>query len=267
MKSATRVCTLATIVFLLSKMLFASWKTPWGDLAGAAFVVLGLALLLWRMPPETDTEPAFFKKSDTRSLLLFCPFFVIVWALGFATEQIGSLFNLSNEIDVSEPVCVLLLCQVLLAALCEELTFRYFFLRYLAHEHAGAAVLLSAIVFALMHVQILQIPYAFIAGLMLGALTVCTGSVFPAFLFHFGNNAVHLLSALYGDCILLFTIILCLLGTAVALLWKNYRKAATCAYQSHFSRTNNGRAAFREAILSPLGAAVVLMLLLCVVCI
>ncbi|MBO7150605.1 MAG: CPBP family intramembrane metalloprotease, partial [Clostridia bacterium] len=159
MKRATIACTLISLCFLLSKVLFASWQAPFGDLAGAAFVTLGAVLLLWQLPPEKGFPFAFWKSGTAKCLLLFCPFFLSVWALGYITGILGGFFGLENTIDTSGSPLSLFVSQVLLAAFAEELAFRYVFLRYLAPYHKGSAVLISAATFALMHVQILQLPY------------------------------------------------------------------------------------------------------------
>ncbi len=49
-------------------------------------------------------------------------------------------------------------------------------------------VIVTALLFAFMHQNIMQTGYTFVGGLMFGALTAITGSIFPAMLAHFLNN-------------------------------------------------------------------------------
>lgn len=264
MKRATIACTLTALCFLASKLLFSSLSSPYSDILGALLVSLGATLLLWRMPSEKGFSFSFWKKDTASYLLLFFPFFLTVWALGTVTEVIGGCFGLKNEIDTAAPVLTLYLSQVVLASFTEELAFRYVFLRYLAPYHKGFALLASSTVFALMHIQILQLPYAFLAGAMLAALTLLTNSPLPAFLFHLINNTVHLSAALYGDFILLFTISLCLAVTIVLICLKNYRKKIYGACIAIFpSSTKADRAIMRQGLSSPLSVFCVLLFLLC----
>ena len=262
MKRATIACTLMSLCFLASKLLFSSLASPLSDLLGTLLVFLGAALLLWRIPPQKSFR--FWEKDTASYLLLFFPFFVTVWALGAATEAIGGCFGLSNEIDTAAPVWELYLCQVVLASFAEELAFRYVFLRYLAPYHRGFALLTCSTVFALMHVQILQLPYAFLAGAMLAALTLLSSSPLPAFLFHLFNNTVHLSAALYGDFILLFTILLCTAVSIVLLCFKNYRqkiyKKCTAVFPSPKKEEKEW---MRQGLSSPLSVLCVLLFLFC----
>lgn len=78
-------------------------------------------------------------------------------------------------------------------AILEEMVFRGYFLRALLPYGDGFAIFLSALLFALMHGNILQIPFAFIIGLTNGYLVVYTGSIWPAVMLHFLNNFMSLL--------------------------------------------------------------------------
>ena len=264
MKRATIACTLMSLCFMVSKQLFAPFASPYSDLLSALFILLCAALLLWRMPPKENLLCALWKKDTSSYLLLFFPFFVTVWALGAATELVGGFFGLENEIDTAAPTLTLYVVQVLLAAFSEEFVFRYVFLRYLAPWHKGFALLASSVVFALMHVQILQLPYAFLAGAMLALLTLLSNSPLPAFLFHLINNTVHLSAALYGDFILLFTILLCTAVSIVLLCFKNYRqkiyKKCTAVFPSPKKEEKEW---MRQGLSSPLSVFCVLLFLLC----
>ena len=75
----------------------------------------------------------------------------------------------------------------ILPAVFEECTHRGLALRACGGS-VHKRVLLSALLFALMHQNILQTGYTFIGGLIMGYVTVYTGSIFPAMLIHFVNN-------------------------------------------------------------------------------
>jgi len=74
---------------------------------------------------------------------------------------------------------------------------------YLGTGRIRAAVLLSAFLFGLMHMNATQLFYAFIMGIVMALLFVLTGSIWPGALFHFLNNAMapvaELLEERYGE--------------------------------------------------------------------
>jgi sodium transport system permease protein len=90
-------------------------------------------------------------------------------------------------------------------ALCEELFFRGWLLAACAGERpsrrrAVAAVLVQAAVFAAFHLLPERMPQTFLLGIMLGWMTLATGSLLPAVLAHLAHNAVPLiLVALAAD--------------------------------------------------------------------
>lgn len=83
-----------------------------------------------------------------------------------------------------------LVVMAVLPALLEELVFRGCILRALRPFGDGFAVLVSAVLFGLMHGNIRQIPFAFIIGLALGYLYVVTNNLWIPILVHFMNNAL-----------------------------------------------------------------------------
>ena len=87
-----------------------------------------------------------------------------------------------------------LLIFALLPALFEELVFRGMVLKGLQSSVSSTkAIVLSALMFALMHGNLQQLPYTFILGLIIGWVVVRTGSTFSGFLVHFTNNFIVVL--------------------------------------------------------------------------
>jgi membrane protease YdiL (CAAX protease family) len=73
-------------------------------------------------------------------------------------------------------------------ALVEEFAMRGVVLGTLRRFGDGIAILGSAAIFGIMHGNFVQMPFAFMLGLVLGYFTVVTGSVRPAVTIHFINN-------------------------------------------------------------------------------
>jgi membrane protease YdiL (CAAX protease family) len=88
-----------------------------------------------------------------------------------------------------------ILTTVILAPVCEEMLFRGLILEYIKQKRGvTAAVVLSALIFGLVHAPILpQMVGAFIMGIMLGYVYVLTGSLLSVIIIHAANNALSYL--------------------------------------------------------------------------
>ena len=73
-------------------------------------------------------------------------------------------------------------------ALTEEFLFRGIILGTLRKYGDSFAIVTSSLFFGLMHQNFIQLPFAFVGGLVFGYITVYTGSVVPAMVVHFANN-------------------------------------------------------------------------------
>lgn len=91
----------------------------------------------------------------------------------------------------------------LLAPLSEEIVFRGAILKRLLQSprlSTWAAIALSALLFALIHMNPAQMPHAFVIGLLLGWMYWRTGSILPGMAFHWANNSVaYVMYNLYPD--------------------------------------------------------------------
>lgn len=83
-----------------------------------------------------------------------------------------------------------LLVSALLPAILEEMLFRGFVLQKLRPFGDGLAVFGSALLFGLMHTNIVQIPFALLLGIVFGFIVLKTGNILLAMILHFLNNAL-----------------------------------------------------------------------------
>ncbi len=88
----------------------------------------------------------------------------------------------------------------LLAPLAEEIVFRGGVLRALLNRmRPWTAVAVSALLFSLVHGNPAQMPYAFVAGLLLGWMYWRTGSVVSGVVYHWVNNSLaYIVSRVYS---------------------------------------------------------------------
>ncbi len=83
---------------------------------------------------------------------------------------------------------------VLIPAFCEELAFRKYLLGYLRRFGDGFALLVSSMVFALIHILPIRWPFALLMGLVIGYFVLLTGSVRIGIFLHALNNALTLIA-------------------------------------------------------------------------
>lgn len=94
------------------------------------------------------------------------------------------------------PLAQLLLFLAVMPGIFEEIAFRGLLLHGLHRRlHPAALALVVGLVFGGFHFALFRlVPTAFL-GVMLAAVTMLTGSIFPAMLWHASNNAIGILSA------------------------------------------------------------------------
>lgn len=80
----------------------------------------------------------------------------------------------------------------LFAPIVEEVVFRGAILRTLLEGGSNhwLMIAISALVFSIAHFNPAQMPYTFVAGLLLGWMYYRTGSIMPGMVFHWVNNSV-----------------------------------------------------------------------------
>ncbi|MEG1613597.1 MAG: type II CAAX endopeptidase family protein [Clostridia bacterium] len=87
----------------------------------------------------------------------------------------------------------------IMPAIFEEFTNRGLLYRaYNDTKKRYSVVLITSLMFALMHSNITQVGYTFVCGLIAGTLVLHTKSIYPAVFYHFTNNAVSVLRD-YGE--------------------------------------------------------------------
>lgn len=75
-------------------------------------------------------------------------------------------------------------------AICEELFFRGYLLRTYSQLGVWRAIIINSLLFGLLHGSVIRLPITFTIGIILSLLVLKTGSLIPAMVVHFVNNAV-----------------------------------------------------------------------------
>ncbi len=154
-----------------------------------------------------------FRKTSAADVTLYVAFGCLCCLLAnYPANLVLKLFNscgfsgMPPEMPLNNDPAVLVLYGVSLAVippLVEEIMFRGVILQSLRRYGDGFAVLFSAALFGLYHGNLIQMVFAFLSGLALGFVVIRTGSLLPAVLIHFFNNAVsyavELVQRFYGQ--------------------------------------------------------------------
>lgn len=110
--------------------------------------------------------------------------------LNVALGQHGVSFD-ANPVTYPETVSNwiwILLCSAILPALCEEFALRGVIMQSLRKYGDGLALGMSALLFAMMHGNMTQAPFAFLLGLVIGRLVIATNSIWTGIAIHCLNN-------------------------------------------------------------------------------
>ncbi len=123
--------------------------------------------------------------------------------IGFAASvMLSSFLSLFGVMPVmsdfsipEEPAAafLFLLNLTVLAPITEEIVFRGVIMNTLRRFGDCFALLLSSLLFAAVHMNLVQMPNAFIMGLVIGYFTLCTGSLWTGICIHILNNSLVLL--------------------------------------------------------------------------
>jgi membrane protease YdiL (CAAX protease family) len=149
------------------------------------------------------------------------PWLVLIWSViaamgalipsAWLQEQMPELPNfVENEFDMILTNRWGYLAIGLLAPLSEEIVLRGAVLRSLLSKplfasrserfNVWTAISISALFFALIHFNPVQMPHAFVIGLLLGWMYWRTGSILPGVAYHWANNSIaYIIYNIYPD--------------------------------------------------------------------
>lgn len=181
----------------------------WGDILYTFIIQIVLLFLLpfvlymilLKSKPKQLFERCNFYKMNWRIVLISFGLGFLCFILNVA---VSSLFNgiltftgyrfTSGEVDESYYTTANFFLQLLVICVapgfCEEFLHRGILLQGIKHVGFKKAILISSILFSLLHFNIQQCAYAFVIGLVLGFVSVVAKNIWPAIIIHFTNNAI-----------------------------------------------------------------------------
>ncbi|MCQ2431530.1 MAG: CPBP family intramembrane metalloprotease, partial [Clostridia bacterium] len=185
------------------------------------FAPLGITLLLFR-GSSFRPDISFAPQLPPHAISAIFATIGILYVFGTITDQImtvgeaiGIPFAWYDQPIPETPGRIVLyfLSSVILPALVEEMVFRGYILHLLLPYGRTFAILVSAVLFGVMHLYLPQMLYATAAGVMIGYFVVRSGSMWIGILIHMTNNLLSFVSDmayqfLSEDGYTLYTIIL-----------------------------------------------------------
>ncbi|HHT53818.1 MAG TPA: CPBP family intramembrane metalloprotease [Clostridiales bacterium] len=152
---------------------------------------------------KKSAEPIYFDVKLGRFfplLLVACiaANFTAAYLNGYMVEIFNyyEVFPYQEQLGENYQLVLSLLSSAIIPAFCEEVLFRGVILTNLLPYGKSIAILGSASLFALMHQNVAQLFYTFVAGIVIGLVYVYTRSIWGAVLIHFFNNLLGLIEVL-----------------------------------------------------------------------
>ena len=142
------------------------------------------------------------------------------------------IFTYPSEFSPDRSIVLQFIAIALVPAFCEELLFRGVILSNLMPYGKASAIIISSVLFGLMHGSMNQFVYTTVAGIIMGAVYVYTRSIWCSILMHMINNTLSVLQyAIYDRFAdthdwIIWIIIDCICVTAAIILVFHFSKNA-----------------------------------------
>ena len=133
--------------------------------------------------------------------------------------KIGIDYNAIESISVTSSDSVFtkilyFVCIAVIPAIFEELLFRKMLIDYSRKIGNGFAIIVSALIFGIIHLNLSQTIFAFLLGLLFAIIYTKTGSIKTTMLIHFINNGFAAITVIFKDnvnligiCTLIFFVV------------------------------------------------------------
>lgn len=113
-----------------------------------------------------------------------------------ATDEKNSVESYGNNIGT---IVLMLIVFAVLPAVCEEFAFRGIVMGSLRKYGDKIAIVISALLFALLHQSLSAVIFAFCSGMILGLVRKSAGSLIPSIIVHFLNNGLGVIMTVLSD--------------------------------------------------------------------
>lgn len=169
-------------------------------------IIFGVPLLLYTLLVSKNLKQTFadtgFKAINGKMILISILLGVVLYAInsfvattfssiisffGYETVKLGYATQTINYLELLKE----LVLSCLLPGVCEEFLHRGIMLHANKKQtNPRYALIISSLLFGLMHLNINQFFYASILGALMGYVALASDSIFPSMIIHFMNNAL-----------------------------------------------------------------------------
>ena len=153
------------------------------SMTGLVMVLAGIAMI-WHLIyfKYVQFNKTSWTEVPAKTILLSIPFIIAAMFICNVASEFIELPNLVEDTFIGMSRIVIgIFAIAVMAHLEEELLFG---------NRPGMSILLSALIFGLIHVYPALVPFAFCLGLVFGWLYYRTGSIIPGMIGHFLNNSL-----------------------------------------------------------------------------
>ena len=181
-----------------------------GDILYSVIIQIGvifllpfvLYMVLLKVKPKQVFEHCNFSRINVTVILISIGLGFLCFVINVA---VSSLFNgilafsgynfgggtvVSDNYYSTGNFFLQLFLVAVLPGFCEEFLHRGIVLQGTKHMGFKKSILISSILFALMHYNVEQVFYAFVIGLILGFVSVVAKNIYPVIIIHFINNGI-----------------------------------------------------------------------------
>lgn len=162
---------------------------------------LFLKCLFMQVSPRTVFKSCNFEKINVSTVLISFSLGILCFFINVAVSSLfSSILNFvgyeypsysSGESSYSFGGFLYeILTVAIMPAICEEFLHRGIVMQGIKHMGFKKAIVISSLLFGLMHFNIGQFAYAFVIGLILGFVAVVSKNIYPAIIIHFTNNFI-----------------------------------------------------------------------------
>ncbi|MGN0961070.1 MAG: lysostaphin resistance A-like protein [Christensenellales bacterium] len=180
-----------------------------GDLIFSLILQLGvlfalplfLSCKMLKVSPKKVFKDCNYEKINVSIVLISIVLGILCFFINIAVSSLFNgilsfsgyrfIYSSGGESDYSTANFFLQLFLVaLLPAIGEEFLHRGIVLQGIKHMGFKKAIVISSLLFGLIHFNIQQVSYAFVIGLILGLVAVVSKNIYPAMIIHFVNNGI-----------------------------------------------------------------------------
>ncbi len=174
---------------------------------GIPFIIIHKALKKDKLSDTLPFGTVYDKKEATYLVMMFLPLMIFsAIGINYISAFFQSIFGVEFTSSVDgismkglDGTAIGIIAVAFVPAIVEETAIRGIVMQPLRKFGDRFAIISSAVLFAFMHGNMVQIPYTVIGGLLLGYLAVTTGSLWPSIILHFINNFYSVLVVSLSD--------------------------------------------------------------------